>query len=416
MTAPGPSPVPGEFRYWEVVDRPAVQRLRRAWRAVLRFDPQPEDEYVRRFAAAYYDTDPVAERFAADVYDRLGPRAGRDMLDRAIEHGIDSVADAPESMRALFAEFEQDPPWLDHAAVELGAKVFRRWGTALFKFATASTLDMYTESSIAKPLALSGGYTSGRAQHRQLETIRFWIDVSEPGGLEPGGAGRATSMRVRVMHVFIRRRLLEHPEWDLAAWGKPISVGDATLTLMGGSVVPGLGLWSIGHQTTLREIEALLHFWRYIGHLLGVQPDWYPRDLRQSLQLMYVAFVKRAYAAGDDGAELIEAYLPAFAPAADLTGFARLLHEVDYRSLVGYTRFWMAPWRYNAHTMPNPWPWALTPLIQAPFFFVFEFLRRAVPAVDRAFDRWQRRRREAWYRRQMGERAAEFMPAEQLRR
>jgi len=415
-TSSSPNPGPSEFRYFDVVDSPAVQRLRRAWRLIFRFDPQPDDEYVRRFAEAYYDTDPVAEKFVADVYDKLGPLDGRRMLDQAIEHGIDTVPEAPESMRALFAEFEQDPPWLDRAAVELGAKVFRRWGTALFKFATATTLDMYTEASIAKPLALSGGYTSGRAQHRQLETIRFWIDVSEPGGLDPRGAGRATSMKVRVMHVFIRRRLLEHPEWDLAAWGSPISVGDATLTLMGGSVVPGLGLWSIGHQTSRRDIEALLDFWRYVGHLLGVQPDWYPVDIKQSLQLMYAAFVKRAYSAGDDGAELIEAYLPAFAPPADQHGIARLRHEIDYRSLIGYTRFWMAPWRYNSHRMPNPWPWALTPLLQAPFFFAFELVRRNVQLVDRVFDRWQRRRREAWYRRQMGEREAEFMPAEQLRR
>ena len=408
--------IPTEFRYWDVVDRRAVQRLRRLWRTVLRFDVQPDDAYVRRFAEAYFDTDPAAEAFVADVYDGLGARAGREMLDQAIEHGIETVPDAPDSMRALFAEFELDPPWLDHAQVELGAKVFRRWGTALFKFATATTLDMYTESSIAKPLALSGGYTHGRAQHRQLETIKFWIDVSEPGGLATGGAGRATSMRVRIMHVFIRRRLIEHPEWDLEAWGKPISVGDATLTLMGGSIVPGLGLWSIGHQTTLREIEALLHFWRYVGHLLGVQPDWYPENVQQSLQLMYAAFVKRAYSAGADGAELIEAYLPAFAPADGLHGIERLQHELDYRSLIGYTRFWMAPWRYNSHSMPNPWPWAMAPLLQAPFLFAFEFLRRGVPAVDRLFDRWQRRRRAAWYRRQMGEREAEFMPAEQLRR
>ena len=308
--------IPSEFRYWEAVNRPAVQRIRRLIRLVFRFDPQPDDEYVRRFATAYYDTDPVAEAFVADVYDTLGSRAGRDMLDQAINHGVDSVPDAPESMHVLFTEFEQDPPWLDKASVELGARVFRRWGTALFKFATATTLDMYTESSIAKPLALSGGYTSGRAQHRQLETIRFWIDVSEPGGLEPGGAGRATSMKVRVMHVFIRRRLLERPEWDSRRRGECRSAsGDASLTLMGGSIVPGLGLWSIGHQTTRREIEALLHFWRYVGHLLGVQPDWYPVDVKQSLQLMYAVFVKRAYSAGADGAELIEAYLPAFALA-----------------------------------------------------------------------------------------------------
>jgi hypothetical protein len=408
--------IPSEFRYWDRVDDAAVQRARRVWRACWRFDPQPSDEYVQRFAHAYYDTDPVAEAFVADVYDALGMKRGREMLDQAIAHGVDSVRDAPESMRRLFAEFETPPPWLDKVAIERGARVFRRWGTAVFKFATASTLEMYTESSIAKPLSLSGGYTGNRAHHRQLETVRFWIDVSDPGGLDPGGAGRATAMRVRIMHVFIRRRLLEHPEWDLDAWGAPISVADATLTLMGGSVVPGLSLWSAGHQTTITEIEALLHFWRYVGHLLGVQPDWYPRDFRESVQLMFAAFVKRAYLAGADGDELIEAYLPAFAPRTGTSLGKRMRDEIEYRALIGYTRFWMLPKSYKSHEMPRAWPWVVLPVLQAPVLFLMETLRRFVPALDRLADRNQRRRRAAWYRNQMGDRKAQFQPAEQFRR
>ncbi len=96
---------------------------------------------------------------------------------------------------------------------------------------------MYSESSIAKPLSLAGGYAGDTAHKRQLETVRFWIDISEPGGLDkgpPASRGRGTAMRVRIMHVFIRRRLIKHPEWDLSAWGVPISISDATLTLMGG--------------------------------------------------------------------------------------------------------------------------------------------------------------------------------------
>jgi hypothetical protein len=408
--------IPAEFRYWDRLDEPAVQRARRAWRTVWRFDPQPDDAYVRRFAAAYYDTDPIAEAFVADVYDARGAKAGRAMLDQAIEHGIDSVQDAPESMRRLFAEFETPPPWFDRELADRGARVFRRWGTSVFKFATASTLEMYTESSIAKPLALSGGYTGQRAHHRQMETVRFWIDISEPGGLDAGGPGRATAMRVRIMHVFIRRRLMEHVEWDLDAWGAPISVADATLTLMGGSVVPGLSLWSAGHQTTIAEIEALLHFWRYVGHLLGVQPDWYPRDFRESVQLMFAAFVKRAYAAGEDGDELIESYLPAFAPKPGSPWPKRVRDEVEYRALVGYTRFWMLPQSYNSHAMPRAWPWVLLPLLQAPFLLVLETVRRLCPPLDRLADRSQRRRRESWYRNQMGDKQAAFMPAEALRR
>jgi hypothetical protein len=408
--------VPTEFLYSDKVGHPKVQLARRAWKAVWRFDPQPPDELVRAFAHSYYDADPVAEAFVDEVYMERGANEGRRMLDQALEHGVDSVEEAPESMRRLFEEFERDPDWLDREQMELGAKVFRRWGTSVFAFATTSTLEMYSESSIAKPLSLSGGYAGEAAHKRQLETTRFWIDVSDPGGLDPGARGRATAMRVRVMHVFIRRKLVKHPEWDWDAWGMPISISDATLTLMGGSVVPGLALWSMGHQTTIREIEATLHYWRYVGHLLGVQPEWYPRDFRESIQLMYAAFVKRAYSAGSDGEELVESYLPAFAPTPGSPWPKRIRDEVNYRMQIGYTRFWSLPLTYRRHDMPNPWPWALHPLLQFPVMIGLETFRRLVPPADRIADRYQRWRRETWYRNETGGTEAEFKPVEEFRR
>jgi hypothetical protein len=390
-----------------------------AWKAVWRFDPQPADDYVNRFAASYYESDPVAEAFVDEVYEQRGANEGRRLLDRALEHGIASIPDAPGSMIKLFDEFERDPEWLDRERVELGARVFRRYGTSVFSFATTSTLEMYSENSITKPLSLSGGYAGDTAHKRQLETVRFWIDVSEPGGLDKGppvARGRATAMRVRIMHVFIRRRLLKHPEWDLEAWGVPISISDATLTLMGGSVVPGLALWSVGHQTTITEIEALLHYWRYIGHLLGVQPSWYPADFRESVQLMFAAFVKRAYCAGRDGEELVESYLPAFAPKPGSPLRKRIRDELNYRVQIGYTRFWMLPLTYRRHEMPNPWPWALHPVMQFPFVLGLETLRRLVPPLDHAADRFQRRRRDSWYANETGGGDAEFRPVEEFRR
>jgi hypothetical protein len=419
VPVPQSKPIPTEFRYWERVGDRRIQLARRAWKALWRFDPQPPDDFVREFAHSYYEADPVAEAFVDEVYGERGANEGRRLLDQALEQGIDAIGDAPESMRRLFEEFEREPDWLDRDQVELGARVFRRYGTSVFSFATTSTLEMYSESSIAKPLSLSGGYAGEAAHKRQLETVRFWIDVSEPGGLDavkPTPRGRATAMRVRVMHVFIRRRLLGHPEWDLDAWGVPISISDATLTLMGGSVVPGLALWSVGHQTTIREIEALLHFWRYVGHLLGVQPSWYPTSFERSVQLMYAAFVKRAYAAGADGRELVESYLPAFAPTRDSGLRKRVRDELNYRAQIGYTRFWMLPSTYRRHEMPFPWPWALHPLLQFPFVFTLESLRRMLPPLDQAADRVQRWRRNTWYANETGGRDAEFRPVEEFRR
>ncbi len=420
-TAPGTetAPIPTEFRYWDRANDGKVQLARKAWKAIWRFDPQPADDYVTRFARAYYDSDPVAEAFVDEVYLERGANEGRRLLDQAIEHGVDSIPDAPDSMVTLFDEFERDPDWLDWEQVERGARVFRRYGTSVFSFATTSTLEMYSESSIAKPLSLSGGYAGEAAHKRQLETVRFWIDITEPGGLEkgpPAARGRGTAMRVRIMHVFIRRRLIKHPEWDLEAWGVPISIADATLTLMGGSVVPGLALWSVGHQTTIREIEALLHFWRYVGHLLGVQPDWYPRDFKQSVQLMYAAFVKRAYSAGADGEELVESYLPAFAPRPGSSLRKRIRDELNYRTQIGYTRFWMLPLTYRRHNMPNPWPWALHPLVQFPVVLSLETARRLLPPLDGAADRVQRWRRSNWYANETGGKDAEFRPVQEFRR
>jgi hypothetical protein len=408
--------IPAEFLYWEHGNGPRVQLARWAWRTLWRFDPQPPDELVHRFAQSFYEADPVAEAFVDEVYMEHGAKHGRALLDQALEHGIDSVPDAPESMQELFAEFETDPDWLDHDLAHRGARVFRRYGTSVFSFATTSTLEMYSESSIAKPLSLSGGYAGEKAHKRQLETVRFWIDVSDPGGLHRGARGRATAMRVRIMHVFIRRRLLKHPEWDWDAWGMPISIGDATMTLLGGATIPGLALWSAGHQTTIREMEALLHFWRYVGHLLGVQPDFYPETFAESVQLTYAYMVKRAYRAGRDGEELVESYLPAFKPQPGSPLGKRLRDELNYRIQIGYTRFWSLPATYGRHDMPQPWPWALHPVLQFPVVFTLETFRRLIPPLDDAADRVQRWRRNRWYANETGGRDAEFTPVEEFRR
>jgi hypothetical protein len=408
--------IPGEFLYWERVNRPGVQRARKLWKTVWRFDPQPDDALVRRFAHSFYEADPVAEAFVAEVYDERGANEGRRLLDQALAHGVDSIPDAPESMRRLFGEFESRPGWVNDAQLELGARVFRRYGTSVFSFATTSTLEMYSESSVAKPLALSGGYAGETAHKRQLETVRFWIDISEPGGLDPRARGRATAMRVRVMHVFIRRKLLAHSEWDLNAWGVPISIGDATMTLLGGATIPGLALWSAGHQTTIKEIEALLHFWRYVGHLLGVAPDFYPQSFRDSVQLTYAYMVKRAYRAGEDGRELVESYLPAFKPTPGAPLRKRVRDEVNCRVQIGYTRFWSLPVTYRRHEMPFPWPWALHPLLQFPVVFGLETCRRAFPPLDHVADRVQRWRRRRWYQNETGGAEAEFKPVEEFRR
>ena len=86
----------------------------------------PSDDVAQAFIAGLDEGDPVAERFVAETYHgELGARKARELVEEAHRVGIDAVPDAPESMRALFAEFEQLPDWVDPELVEEGAAVWR---------------------------------------------------------------------------------------------------------------------------------------------------------------------------------------------------------------------------------------------------------------------------------------------------
>jgi hypothetical protein len=408
--------VPGEFRYWDHLDRPTVRRVRAIARRVLGFDPAPPDDVVRMLAAMYYDADPACEAFVDEVYLKAGSAAGRAMLERALADGVDAVPDAPASLRELFADLDRDPDWVDWDRVERGARAFRRYGTAVFRFAGAITLEGYAENSVAKPLALTGAYTGASTRRRFLETAAFWIAVSEPGGLRPGAPGRGSALRVRVMHVFVRRKLLAHPAWDLAAWGVPISQADALLTLMGGSFAPGLAMHVLGYLPSRADIEAMMHFWRYVGHLMGVRPRWYPSTLRDAAQLSFVTFVKGARLSGDDGRNLCQSYASAFSPDPEAPLRERLAGELEHRIHLAYTRLFVTPRSHRAYGLPAAGAWILAPLAAAPVVAATELARRTIPGVDALVDRVARRRRARWFARHMAGRSAEYKPVEQFTR
>ena len=385
---------PAEFRYDDNLGKPWARALRRALELALRFDPAPPRELVQAFASAYYDGDPFAEALVGDA------RGGsREALARALEEDVES-----------------EPAWLDWAAVDHGARVFRRYGPSIFRFAGAITLQGYSESSVAKPLALTGAYAGDSARKRFLETVAFWIAVSEPGGLRPGAKGRASALRVRLMHVFVRMRLLAHPEWNLDAWGMPISQADATLTLMGGSFIPGLAMKAMGYRPTNDDIEAMMHFWRWVGHLMGVRPSFYPTSMKQAWQLVFASIVKGSGLAGEDGRHLCESYVRAFAPdpRAPLPERARAtLADGVHR---GFARFFVPPWTYRKNRLPPAGLWALVPVAGFPFVFGAETLRRALPPLEDVADRVARHRRLRFYRRHAGAREAEYRPAQTFTR
>lgn len=388
---------PSAFRYPPCPDS-GHARLRSRVRRLTRIDLLPSDEVAAAFVAGLTVGDPVAERFVAETYHGdVGARRARELVEHAQQDGIDAVPEAPESMRALFDEFERMPSWADPDLIEQGAAVWRRWGYALGAVGNAGTMDTYTEGWLAVPLSLSGGYAGERALNRYLETTRWWLEVCRPGAvLQQGSLARAISLHVRIMHVSVRARVAEHPEWDADRWGLPISQSAMMLTLLGGSVAPALGLLALGYLTSRKEMRAVLHFNRYLGHLVGVRcDDYFPETALDAWRILFMCDAARAYDSGTVGAELVESFVPAFSPRPDQRGVERLRAAYHLQMQSGFAGLYMLRRNRRRYDLPSAAPGVALLLARSPLIAAVELARRISPAIDAA---WQSRSYSAWER------------------
>ncbi len=409
-----PVRAPTEFRYEERRNGLTARTLRRALRTAFGFDPEPTDAFVRAFGEAYFEGDPIAEDFVRAELPNGGLHGARRKLDAAVEKGalgVDVEREASDPLGLFLKDALSRPSWVSEELLEIGAASFRRYGSAVFRFAGAITLAGYRESSVAKPLALSGAYVGANTRARFLETASFWIEVSEPGGLTVGAPGFMAALRVRLLHATVRLRLENHREWNREAWGVPINTGDALLTLMGGSLAPGLGMRVLGFRTTRREIEAMLHFWRYVGHLMGVRFTPFPETVEDAVRLAYAATLKASNTAGEDGRLLCQSYDQAFARREDDGVWGYLEHAIHR----GMTGLFLPPPLHRSQGLPSAGLWPLLPLLPYPLVFGAETLRRRIPAVERWMDALARKERRAWLTRHT-RKAAAFEPSATLRR
>lgn len=134
---------------------------------------------------------------------------------------------------------------------------------------------------VVETLARTGGFGMNVTRRRLLETLQHFLEVMENlDSVKPGGKGFVSSVRVRLLHATVRRRIMklerEKPGYfDQGAWGIPIS----DLHQMGTIATYSTALiWEAfprqGIRLTERQTTDYLALWRWIGHVLGTPVDW----------------------------------------------------------------------------------------------------------------------------------------------
>ena len=239
-----------------------------------------------RLGAALTVGDPAMDR-VVDWMVTTGTTQARPLFDRAVREGIGAVTDAPAALRELFASIEATPDWVDWEQIERGQHAMQAGGVdGIYLARDVSLLGGYLFSGFNKTLLRTGALEK-KSNQRFAETFQWALDITAEDGLRPGGAGYEATLRVRLVHAFVRRHVAAMPDWDARAWGLPVNQTDMAATLLGALIAPAAGAIGVGQIYSPADLNAVAHVTRYVGWLIGVEEEWLPRTFRDGVRGLY---------------------------------------------------------------------------------------------------------------------------------
>lgn len=220
--------------------------------------------------------DPLADALVEAMFGPGGPATTRAAIEDAFHSGL--VADrtvAPE-VADYFEAATATPYWVDPVLVRKGQAAIARAGVlGMVVLGDFALMGGYLSRRGIKPLMMTGELKE-MAPRRLAETANWWIEVTTPGSLEPGGDGIVAALRVRLTHAHIRRWLNQNDQWDHDQWDSPINQIQLAGTHLLFSVACMGGLQRLGMHYDKSEREAITHLWRYIGWLMGIDESLLP--------------------------------------------------------------------------------------------------------------------------------------------
>jgi hypothetical protein len=271
-------PSPGFDFYW---------KHGRGRKMLKKLSEIPEKDVIEQRIPLLFEFDQLADEVVNDTYLKLGYQQTNTILNAIFESGIDSVPEAPESLKKLFREVTAVPEWLDWTKIEHGSAFCRRSGPlGLIVLRNYCLMGGYESAAINKPLIFTGALKKGDAK-RIAETTEFWVAITHKNALHRYEDGFKHAVKVRLMHAYARVSVRKLPEWKNEAWGEPINLWDMIATNLGFSLVFMEGLKNLGLKPNQQEIEGLLHLWKYVGFLLGIPAYYLPDTEEQAIAELY---------------------------------------------------------------------------------------------------------------------------------
>jgi hypothetical protein len=259
--------------------------------------------------------DEVADAPVRDVLARGGLAEINALMATLIRVRQPVPEQLPDELSDYLAQTLALPGWADREKIDRGQQLFEMWWPQI-------TVCLFCGSLPASYAAANGVAVLDRTAQLEEKTTRkrritetglFLVDACYTGGLGMDGAGIRTIQKVRLMHAAVRqliktRAQLDPAVWNAGTYGEPINQEDlaGTRLAFAGAFVEFIP--RLGFRVSSDDIEAYLHLWNVIGHLMGVDDELRVHDREDALALAD-AIRLRQYGRSDAGIRMTSALL-----------------------------------------------------------------------------------------------------------
>lgn len=244
---------------------------------------QPSLELLNKLDDGYGMGDKLCDAWLADA--KALPAHGMPIFKQALEGG--SLTKAPKSLQNLFNQALDTPTWVDDKLVNVASDTLLRYPLQLgLSLQSISLMGGYSVPGLAAPL-LATNSLSKSVVPRMARTLGFVAAATIPNGLKEGAIGFKQTLHTRVVHGLVRQHLQHSDTWDTARFGVPISQTDMVATNMVFSLAVIHGFLSLKCKVSHEERLAILHLWRYVGHILGIEDELMPKTETECNKWLY---------------------------------------------------------------------------------------------------------------------------------
>ncbi len=246
--------------------------------------PEVADNYIKHV----YVGDPSADSLMAEL-SALPQSEIRDHLRAGMDEDQEALKTAPAAVRTFFDDIVQ-PDWVDQSEFAPGIRMFHRNSKVILGAFVGGVLVEGFSTNISKSFFVTGRVRD-QGVRRLQQNNRHLVESFIPGGLQRHGDGWKLSVRIRLIHAQVRRLLRESDEWDLEAWGLPLSAAHLGFALTAFSARMLKHMKRLGASYTEEEAISFLAVWRYVGYLMGIPETILFRDQEEALKLFDIGVI-----------------------------------------------------------------------------------------------------------------------------